>query len=302
MSDIPLGDLKFKHIALDDHYVGRALADFVVCGAGSTRLTSDNLHIIRRDSSETGAFTDVAKAIASGTRLFDAIAYFSIPNDRRPLPVHEPLDPGHRDPTIDEIGAAIYFVYLYLLVRGSAPPSTAGSDTVVIPKFLSNIMALKEEAHVYAQRVASFDLSLLEHGWIKHIPVKRLDTKTRNRLSLGVAGYRIPSVLTFGPYRQDANPEALRVTRVVVKFLEKGATWDVQSVTRSGAFSDTVKNFNQNCGNLLCEVYTTEQLKDFKKLGILFRLPEIDPRFTNWRTWDDDTFASFTDYIVREDN
>jgi hypothetical protein len=50
-----------------------------------------------------------------------------------------------------------------------------------------------------ASAIASFDLSRLDISWIKAFDMSRLPDKLKNRLNLGMPGYRYLSVFKYVP-------------------------------------------------------------------------------------------------------
>lgn len=300
MTSIPVGDLTFSRIIFNDSEVGKALERFVITGSSPESLSVTDLKIVSRSSTPPDVFNSLIEAIQNGTRLFDALGYFSIAPEDRPKPSYEPADPNNPDPTPDAVASALYYVYCFLMFRGTPPPHIKVDKNFVIPNFLPGVANLKEEPYIYVRRVASFDLARMEHRWIKYIPIPKLNQTARNRLSLGVAGYREPSALLYAMLQKDTDPLVVRATEAVRKFIQRGATWDVQSVTRTNKFLSVVKNFNKNCANLLALGCTTEELEKLRRNKIIFALPIYDDRYTNWRNWTDETFQPFDDFIVSD--
>lgn len=297
---IPVGDINFGVVRLDARVLGSALNDFVQTGSKPGTISVSDLDIIYREGNAVTGFATVAEAIRAGTRLFDALAYFSLPMNQRPVPMHSPLEADEEDPSALEIGRAVFYVYFYILIRGHAPGEDDGTDANPAPNFLRSVMGLNEHPSEYSERIASFDLNLLDHRWVKYITINNLGLQAQNRLALGLAGYRLPGVLTLLPFRNDADEEAIRAATAVRNFVLRGAVWDCHSVTRTAEFLDTVKNFNANVTNLILQVYTAEQINSLRERRVIPIELRENERFTQWRQWNDDTFSNFTDYIFRQ--
>jgi hypothetical protein len=297
---IPVGAINFGVVSFDATDLANALSAFIVAGDGGNKIAVTDLNIISRQAVTNNAFTTLAEAISAGTKLFDALAYFSLPAAQRPTVQVEPLEQNTHDPSPIQIGRGIYYVFMYILLRGHAPAITGPGDTQPIPQFLSNVMNMTQPASTYASTIASFDINRLDHTWIKHVRISGLDQKTKNRLALGMAGYRLPGSFALYAFRTDADAAAIQAATAIRNFVMRGATWDCHAVTRSAAFLDVVKNFNANCGNLLLRVYTTEQIDRLVQLRVLYAAPVENPRFTQWTAWTDNTFNGFTDFVFTE--
>jgi len=296
---LPLGNLDFKIITLDHHHLAEALSAFVLNGDGGDKISVDDLTIVKREANGPTSFDNVADALTNGTRLFDALAYFSLPANRRPAVVHEELGEDEADPSLLEIGRSVYYCLMFILLRGHAPTKQNTAADEPTPQFLTRVMNMTEDPGVYHKNIASFDLNSISHQWVKYVTINGLSQKTQNRLALGMAGYRIPAALTIYPVRDDAVDEARTAAEAVRRFVARGVVWDCHSVTRTGAFLDAVKNFNGNCANLILEVFDNAQIDRLVELRILFERPIYNPRFENWRSWTDDTFTPFNDRIFR---
>jgi len=294
---LPLGVLDFGVVQFDANTLADALTPFIQAGDGGAKISVGDLRIVKRAEDNVSMFTSINQALQAGTKLFDALAYFSLPVNQRPEITVEPLDDQRGDPTYIDIGRAVYYCFMTILLRGKAPEYEAAGNTQPVPRFLTSVMALTRPPSWYVQLISSFDLNLFDHTWIKHITITGLDAKTQNRLALGMAGYRLPGALTMYQFRADAPAHAVTAANAVKQFVQRGATWDCHAVTRSAAFLDVVKNFNANCGNIIRAVYTAEQIQTLVTLRILYAAPEDNPRFTQWESWTDATFAGFTDMI-----
>lgn len=296
---IPIGVPNFRVVRFDASDLATALSPFISAGDGGDKIAVSDLNIIARTAQANNRFTDVTQAVQAGTKLFDALAYFSLAEDQRPTIEISPLRDGDEDPSLLDIGRGVYYIFMYILLRGHAPSLTQDHDTQPVPQFLSNVMSMTELPSRYVRDISSFDLNRLDHTWIKYIRITNLDRKTQNRLALGMAGYRLPGVFALHDFRDDAEPAAITAANAIRNFVGRGATWDCHAVTRSAQFLDVVKNFNANCGNVLLRVYTTAQIAALVELRVLYAAPVDNARFTQWRNWNDATFAPFTDLIFQ---
>jgi len=297
---IPLGAVEFTTVTFNHQDLAAALNAFVTAGSVRGQIAITDLSIISRDADNLEPFDSVADAILRGTRLFDALAYFSLHTDLRPTVVHEELGEDDVDPTPDEIGRSLFYIFMFILIRGSAPSITATNNTTPVPRFLTSVMNFTETPDVHAERLASFDIQLMHHGWVRYIALHGLDHTVQNRLALGVAGYRLPAALCIAELRQDLAPELVTAVNAVRTFVNRGMVWDCVGHVRSPRFLDAVKNMNKNVGNLISLTVPDEVIARLVRLRVLFEAPVYDERFTQYLSWTDATFATFDDYIFPE--
>lgn len=297
---IPLGDIQFPNVQFDYAQLGAALQGFVNSGSQLGAIGIDQLTLISRHDLGGQGFTTVAQAIGEGTKLFDALAYFSVPGNQRPEIVHIPLNEGETDPGVGEISSAVFYVFIWTLIRGRAPSSAADADNGPIPNFLQNVMGLTNHAREYSAILASFDLARLNPSWVRHVELANMGQEAQNRLALGVAGYRVPAAIVYIPWHDNLPPNLLAAANAVKRFVRRGMTWDCFSGTRSGEFLDAVKNFNKNVENLLLDIADHDHIQYFVTHKMLAVNPTRREQYKQYQSWTHGTFQPFTDYIFGE--
>jgi hypothetical protein len=294
---LPLGQLVFSGIAVDAQAIATALQSFVQHGSRRFNVTAGDLTIISRAQNQTNPPADIAGALAMGIRLFDAIYYFSLPPGSRPAVAFVALDDQERDPTLDEIAKAVLYCYVYLLVRGRTPVDTDDEPNAQVPAFLRGVMALTDNPTDYAARICSFELNHVAPSWVKHINLGQLGAEVQNRIALGMVGYRIPGALTYHAIKPNADAEVINAVTVVRNFLQRGPVWDCVAITRTPAFQNATTNMNKNCMNLILRAFTQDAIDNLRATRVLPIDPVEDPKFNQWRTWNDQTFVNFTDLV-----
>jgi len=297
---IPLGDVRFTDVQFDAEALGIALSTFVTAGSNRNAIAISDISVISRSDPPPQAYPDVAAAITGGTRLFDALAYFSIPAGQRPAVIYEELEADEEDPSIAEISRAVFYVYFWTFIRGVAPSIESDVDVGPVPNFLRSVMGYTDDPDDYAATVASFEIRRLNPSWIRHIRINNLSQETQNRLALGVAGYRVPAAIVYLPWHDRLDANILRAAQAVRRFVRRGMTWDCYSGTRSPAFLDAVKNFNKNVDNLLLDIVPAEYLAHAVTTKMLAVAPARRPQYMQYLSWNDQTFAAFTDFIFGE--
>lgn len=297
---IPIGNLQFENVEFDYQELATALQRFVNIGSERGGIKKDDLTIISRLDMANRQYTDLASALAGGTRLFDALAYFSLPAANRPPIEHVALEPEEVDPTLSDISRAVFYVFMWILIRGKAPSSDEDADNGPIPNFLNEVMGLNNTPNYYSDILASFDLAMMNPSWVRYIQLANIGQEAQNRLALGVAGYRVPAALVYIPWKENLPVHTLRAAQAVRRFVRKGMTWDCFSGTRSGAFLDAVKNFNKNVENLLLDIAEEEYIQYFVERKMLAVVPTRRAQYNQYLAWSNATFDNFTSYIFGE--
>jgi len=297
---IPLGLIGFDNVVFDAAAVGQALAQFVVQGSIRDAIAITDINIVSRTDPAPPRYESVRDALNGGTRLFDALAYFSLPAQQRPAVRVEELEAGVADPTLEEISQAVFYVFFWTFIRGRSPSIHEDVDVGPVPNFLPATMALTDAPFTYVEQVASFDLARMNPAWIRHVTLTNLGVEAQNRIALGVAGYRVPAAVVFLPWHDNLPPNVLRAARAVRLFVQRGMTWDCYSGTRSPEFLDRVKNFNKNVENLLLDICPGRYLAYARKTKMLAVRPRRRPQYQQYLSWTNETFATFRSYIFGE--
>lgn len=300
MAQIPIGNLEFENVEFDYVRLAEALQRFVNIGSERGSIKKDDLTIISRTDMGDRQFTDLAMAIQNGTKIFDALAYFSLPPANRPRIILEPLGENQVDPSLSDISRAVFYVFMWILIRGKAPSSASDAEEGPVPNFLDGVMGLTAPPRHYSSVLASFNLAMMNPSWVRHIQLANIGQEAQNRLALGVAGYRVPAALVFIPWRQNLPEHKLRAARAVRRFVRRGMTWDCFSGTRSGAFLDAVKNFNKNVENLLLDIAEEEYIQYFVAKKMLAVAPARRAQYNQYLTWTNATFDGFRSFIFGE--
>lgn len=292
-----VGTFHFGIVQFDFQRVAEILQNFIDVGSRKGAIAISDLNIVARTAVDNNQFNSIVQAIESGTRLFDAIAYFSLPDDKRPPVKVEPLDDGESDPTMMDIGRAVFFIWFLYLTRANIPSVDDAAGSFAIPRLLTGVMGLTEEPNEYIERVASFDLVKMDARWIQYVTINNIGQEVSNRLGLGVAGYRILSAIFADESKYQQNHGLNQQLDGLRKLYQRGPVWDVHPITRSAVFLNVVKNFNANLNNMLLILYDDTFLDQLKQLKFIFDKPIHNPRFNEFRSWNSNTFDNFTNKV-----
>jgi hypothetical protein len=286
---LPLGDIIFNIVDVKLDQIAHVLRSFLIVGSKRATISIQSLVIISDKEVRPQRFENIAQALENGTKLFDAICYFSLPADQRPeisVPVEGQL-PDTRDPV--EISRAFFYQCFLVLTRGS--PSVSNDSTIgsSVPAFLARILALNRAPAFYADRLAGFPIINLDWRFVSHFDYNDIGQEALNRFGLGVAGYRLLN--PFKLYVPKDNITAQQ--RVAYNFLRGIATrpadWSIHPVTRDTAIIQEFGSINNNAGNLILDIYTNAQIENMIATKVLYKYPIRDPKSTQYLTWNDTT-------------
>lgn len=278
-----LGGFASLAISLDLHDLGGSINELIQDVGQLEMVTKGDLHV--HGTAEGVAPTDVKEALKCGTKFFDAVYYFAMDPAVRPT-VSAPLAGLETlDNIIVKTKTRLLWTALFLMLRGSYPESTGQIRGKDIPSFLVSICAMDESPAATADGLASFQLKKINPSWIKSITWNTLAQPIRQRLALGLAGYRQLGPFRIYPCRADVDPEVKSAYDWVKLVLTKPADYDILSCTRSPALISRMGAWNKALGNLMLLCFTKEQLDEMVANKIIFSFPVRDPRADTWRNW-----------------
>lgn len=321
LANVTLTGATFDYIRFSPSTFAELVNEFISAGSQRGRISQTDLTVFLVPTAEEEAATPEGEPAAldqanvtlrrllnAGTRIFDALLYLALPPEERFLPAVP--DEGMVVPTDVAIASALFFVYFNLLTQARTP-----AQGVTIAHFLTGVMGLNEPAEDYIARVASFDLTRMNHSWIRHITLPHVGIESRNRFALGVAGYRLPSAVLYDTpnavYRQDLNMTAARfeehkhraieVRNLISDWIATGLHWYAHPLCRSPIFITRFKSMNKACADMLCFLFDIETLNRMVVQRVLFEMPPPNPRNRNWLTWTPEMFQFAPEPIIETD-
>lgn len=240
---------------------------------------------------------NVKTAMRWGTKFFDALYYFAAEQTDRPG-VAAGADLGDRlDETILLAKRRLLWTALFLMLRGSYPQSEGQAIGQDIPAFLVNIAGMNEPPAVTARGLASFSLINIPSGWIRHIDWQGFAPEIRQRLALGLAGYRLLGPFKVYNVRPDADDDVKAAFHWVRQVAQARPDYAILSATRSPDMIARLGSWNKALGNLILLAFTEQQINEMVQVKILFARPQRDPRSDSWRSWAEGGQLQLTDPI-----
>jgi len=285
-NNISLGNISFRGLDINLQGLANQLQGYVTQGSKRYQLSANNINVNRNHSAPQPTPVTLEWLLNQGNALFDSLIALAIPAQVTigVRPPGQDVQPN----TPDSVAKAVFFQYFLILTRGSMsdiPTTRVGQD---VPNFLSNILGCNASPLIYARLVCSFGVNLIDPGWVKYITVTNLGVEARNRLGLGLAGYR-----TLGPFKlltpNTPIPPALqRPYEVAQSMARANPNWDFHSATRDPNLLNTYGPINANLSNLALELFDHNDLQGLVDNRSLFAIPVRDNRVVNYRTWNVD--------------
>lgn len=166
----------------------------------------------------------------------------------------------------------------YILLRGEYPNESSNVPSLLIGFGVNPATFPKECASI-----CSIALSRIPVGWVRRVDLLQLPLKLRNRLALGMPGYRLINVL------RSTDPDSPEdIYHIFIKWVRDnfvGLHWDVVTFTRSDSFLKNYPNFSKNLLSFMKGAYSDETLEKLVKLKFIHQKPELDTRYDSWKHW-----------------
>jgi len=270
-------------VDFDIQELGRRLHDQIRDVGRLHLLSIGDLQVFGQDPAHPPA--DVREATRYGTCFFDALLYFAIPNDQRP-PVQGGEDGNDTLPeTIMRTKRHLLWMAMFLMLRGAYPSDNENAIGANVPAFLRNICGMNISPAALAESLASFNLRNINPTWIREIQWSIFAPEIRQRLGLGLAGYRLFSPFTCYEVNPNAPADVRDACRWVARLAQQPPDYAILSCTRSPDIVSRFKSWNRSLGNLILLAFTEAQINEMVANRIIFARPIRDPRADTWRTW-----------------
>lgn len=278
-----LGGFQSLAIQLDLSHLGLQINDLIQ-DVGQLQMVTKGDLTVHGPAAGTAPI-DIKTAMSYGTKFFDAVYYFAMDEAIRPLASGPMVGTPPIDAVVSKTKERLLWTALFLMLRGSYPEGQGQNLGKDIPSFLVNICGMNEAPGITAAGLASFELKKINPSWIKSINWGSLAQSIRQRLALGLAGYRQLGPFRIYPCRADAPDDAKDAFKWVQGVLVNPPDYDILSCTRSPTLVARLGSWNHALGNLMLICFTKEQIDEMVANKIVFQYPVRDPRADTWRNW-----------------
>lgn len=179
------------------------------------------------------------------------------------------------DSEIARLVRDLTILVIYIILRGDYP-----TEGVQIPKILTHY-GVDPTMMAKSKELCSLDLKRLPLQWVRHVPLKNLPNKVKNRLMLGMPGYRLVNAIRLIKVDYPEFDEFQKW----FKNTFVGFHWDVVTFTRSDEFIATFPDFSRNLMSFMAVAYEHSKLEEMVNVKVIFSMPESDVRYQAWRNW-----------------
>lgn len=270
-------------IGLDIEDLGKKINE-LISDVGQINIVTAGDLVVAHDANGHAPAT-IVEALAYGTKFFDAVYYFAMDPPVRPATVAKIDVVGTKEQLVSAVKHKLLWTALFLMLRGSYPESDGVEVGRDIPAFLVNICGMNISPKEVAEGLASFDLKKINCGWIKSIKWDGLAPAIKQRLALGLAGYRLLGPFKIYECRANASAEVRAAFEWTRRVAVSKPDYAILSCTRSPALISQLGSWNKALGNLILQCFTDEEITEMLALKILFQRPTFDPRANTWRSW-----------------
>jgi len=225
------------------------------------------------------------EAISNGTKFFDAVYYFANGSPESVIVNGPLLGLDNLQVLKANISKRLFWMAVWVMIRGSYPSGAHMTAGPAIPSFLINICGMNESPDDTSRGLASFNLINIGTGWVRFINWAAMAPAVRQRLGLGLAGYRMLGPFKSYQLRDGVGADVRAAFEWVRDIATQPLDYGILSATRSPILVGRLGSWNKALGNLMLLCFTEADLRDMQENRIIFAIPRRDPRADTWRTW-----------------
>jgi len=233
-----LEGLEDRGIKLDPASIAQVLKRFVILGSEPGMLQRSDVHIHIPIGFTEGDDIPAKSLLDAGTSLFAALIYAGL-DDRSGLTYKDvalPTIPW----TTELISQYIFISFFYILTQNQAVGSIKTGAN-----FINKTIGSTRTPSEIDSALFSSGMVKITHDWVIGIPLKDLGQASRNRLALGIAGYRQMQLFFSIAAKSETPPEYAAVWKVVKDSVNRGYFYGFHTNFRSEAFIRTFKSLNK---------------------------------------------------------
>jgi hypothetical protein len=169
---------------------------------------------------------------------------------------------------------------MYLIVRGAYPTSATKQQGQDVPHIIAVTMGMTCSPRALMKHLASFDLRKVDPSWVKYVDWSVLPRKLKNRLKMGIAGYRMPQAIKCLSAPASQSEDAQRNYRWIVDLLARDPLWPVDPPTRNESGVNYFRDFNYECTAFIWAWYSPAQINVMVRERVLYAVPPKKPQFS----------------------
>lgn len=280
-----LGAPNFNVIDIDPQQVAIAFQSYLVRGSQLTGVSLDDINTSLHTVPPNPRSATLSELIEGGMKLFDAVVWMTAGRPASHPLTSDPAISVDDSPSMHEIARSVFYTYFFLLTQARYPVANQNGEKPAVANFLRVVMGMDKDQSYYIRMICSFSPQKFNPAWVRYVNFTNLGQEVLSRFGLGVAGYRM-----FGPFKL-YTPKAGLSTEITnaYNFARNVSisppTWDVHPLTRNPAVLTARGNLNKNLNNLILECFTGEQIAEMVAAKVLYKSPDREPNYMNYKTW-----------------
>jgi hypothetical protein len=230
---------------------------------------------------DTFQFNNLNSLLKHGNKLIDSIVYLFGNNKNLIRITFLEVDNNIVVPTLLEYALSSFLLYFWLIVQGSPPKNNS-----FIPAIISKTFEIDRTRFNYIiSLLSTFSLHAIDHKWVRFVDISNLGNEVRNRICLGMAGYRYIKAIALNPPKKNLNIPKRYLFNIIFSLYSHGLRWELHPIFKSESSNASI-SMNKNLINFMLDIYSSDELVDMKAARMI---PNINLSRSkadiSYRTW-----------------
>jgi hypothetical protein len=284
--------IESRLIDIDTVSLGNILRDYVIQGSGRNVLLASDVIIKMPPGSEQGDEVSAADLLEYGTSLFAALIYVNS-TDRENFRYETGVSQPDRW-NAEFIAKIVFIAYFYILTQNRAV-----NLITTEANFITTTIGQPVPKEEIGRLLFEGGFEKIPHDWVRAITIRDLAPESRNRLGLGIAGYRLMQAFQSIDPTDDAPQDALRAWEAIRNSVNRGYFYGFHTHFRTERFIQRFVSLNKVLNDLLARHGKPDQIAAAVDRKILAVRPTADLRYKIYGRLTDANFREFeTDPII----
>jgi hypothetical protein len=279
----------FGEVVLNEGVIASFVQQFLAFGSKAKRILKSDVIIFPKANG--APYTSVQDMLNNGNYLFNALIFATSPEHKGFKQVQKPENFVSPDNDIATLAEGIFCLYFYVFTQGDAPSPALNVMGPQVPNFLRGVIKMRHPPGWHMKNLASFDLRMMEHRWIRGVNIDGLSREAQQRFGLGIAGYRMFSMFKDYPLKEGATPEAERAHKIIKDFLNSGTYWEIHPAFRPPEIIERLGSINGVLGNLILACFEDSDIESAKVAKLIYSVPVYSIRHDTYKRWKPDVFS-----------
>jgi hypothetical protein len=287
-----LDGIESRLIQIDSESLGAILRDYVIQGSGRNVLLATDVVIRLPSIAAEGDDVPILELLESGTSLFAALIYVN--SDDRANFRYEAAKDWTGIWTAESVAKMLFAAYFYILTQNRAI-----NLVVTEANFMRTTIGMAADKTEIGIRLFESGFEKIPHDWVRSIRIRDLQPESRNRLGLGIAGYRLLQAFQSIEHVAEAPADAVSAWGAIRASVNRGYFYGFDAHFRNERFIQRFVSLNKVLNDLLARWGDPEQVAAAVDRKILAVRPTMDLRYRVYNRLTEANFREFeTDPIT----